>query len=353
MIIRLILLIPLILVPRFAFALDEVTLQLRWLHQAQFAGYYVAEAKGFYHDEGIDITILAGNGNTSPLHQLLNGQDIQTIHDLKDKRIMMFSGTADLVDIGHMTPQRWQHIANQLTQLNIIPPTQIDEPFLFSQRKDNLCSPLNTWQQGGIALLLIVSLLAGYLYHTNRRLKHQVEQHKLAEQQAMHMARIDTLTGIANRYALLKEIHLTVIQMRPNQSLPALLFIDLDNFKAVNDTYGHQAGDKVLQQFCNRVNSVLTQTDSFFARLAGDEFVVLLKTTSESTAEALAAMIIQQATKPFIIGELTICIGASVGTTFYRNGDTPDYFLSRADSKMYHNKKRSRQERFINQNQTI
>ncbi|MCW8328136.1 GGDEF domain-containing protein [Photobacterium sp. SDRW27] len=507
-----------------ALALENVSLQLRWLHQAQFAGFYMAKEKDFYHDAGLNVTIRPGGNNKVPINEVLEkkadfgvgntevlvayghgfplvalaaifqnspsvliakaNSDIQTIHDMVGKRVMMFSGTEDaelivllshhnialsdleqvttsaniddllngkvdvfngyltnepyylqerseeallfkpadyginfysdvlfthqnfvdnkpetverfiaasiqgwyyalshieetldvieqqyrpkktrahlafeletaakmimpeLIEVGHMNPSRWQIIADELTQLNIIPHTRIDGNFLYSQREEIKWQDLKFWIQIGTLLLTVTSLTAGYFSYVNRQLKQEVSRRIKAERKAEEMARKDTLTGIANRYALIKELHRTVNDIKPNQASPALLFIDLDDFKAVNDTYGHHVGDRVLQQFCFRVEAQLTDKRSFFARLAGDEFVILLKNTSASDAMAQAEQISALASKPFTVSQNKIQIGASVGITFYRCGDTPDYFLSRADTKMYRNKKRSRKERF-------
>ena len=251
----------------------------------------------------------------------------------------------ELIELGHMNPARWQSIADELAQLNIIPDTTIDDGFLYPLRTELTWQDFKLWVQIGAILLAVTSLATGYFSYVNRQLKLEVTRRLEAEQRAEEMARKDTLTGIANRYALVEELHRAVSRITPSKASPAILFIDLDNFKAVNDTYGHQAGDRVLQQFCFRVDALLNDERSFFARLAGDEFVILLSNTAESEAKNLAEQISVVADKLFIVGQHKIQIGASVGITFYRQGETHDYFLSRADNKMYRNKKRSRKER--------
>ncbi|WP_299016025.1 GGDEF domain-containing protein [uncultured Photobacterium sp.] len=515
----------LILAP-YSAAVENVTLQLRWLHQAQFAGFYMAKEKGFYRDAGLEVMIVAGNTNKVPIKEVLKGNadfgvgntevlvayghgfpvtalgaifqqspsvlvtktdtDIQTIHDLTGKRVMMISGIEDaelivlldrnhialtdleqvttstdindllsgkvdafngyltnepyylkerakealifnpadygirfysdvifthqeladtkpnivdgflaasirgwyyalnhidetlnvieqqyhpqksrthlefelktaaqmimpeLVEIGHMNTARWQTIANELSALNIIPQTTIDEGFLYPLRGTIEWQKVKVWVLIGGVLLALTSLATAYFSYVNRQLKKEISRRKKAEQKAEVMARKDTLTGIANRYALIEELHKTISNTLPSHPAPALLFIDLDNFKAVNDSYGHHAGDLVLQRFCARVETLLDNKHSFFARLAGDEFVILLNKSSEKESKRLVQYLSALASKPFLINHYQIQIGASVGITFYRQGDRPDYFLSRADSKMYRNKKRSRKERLEN-----
>ncbi|MEZ8096530.1 ABC transporter substrate-binding protein [Photobacterium swingsii] len=251
----------------------------------------------------------------------------------------------DLVELGHMNITRWQGIADELYHLNIIPSTHIDDKFIFPLQELNQYLQLKPWLNI-IAVLFILCLMAlGYYLWINHKLKQEISRRIQSEEKAEKIARKDMLTGVANRYALIETLHKTINSKAIQQSPPALLFIDLDNFKIVNDTFGHQTGDRVLQQFCFRMNGLL-QGSAFFARLAGDEFIILMTKSSAEDVDTLINKITEQAEKPFVIGGNTVSIGASIGVTYYRNGDTPEYFLSRADSHMYGNKKRSRQERF-------
>ncbi|WP_428462404.1 ABC transporter substrate-binding protein [Photobacterium kagoshimensis] len=503
-------------------ATETVTLQLRWLHQAEFAGFYMAKERGFYQDAGLNVVIEPGGkgksalgsvlaheadfgvGNTEvlvaysqglPLVALANiyqrspsvlitktDQQISSIKQLVDKRIMMFSGNEDaeiiamltkngvgindfqqiktttnindlitnrvdaysgyltnepfllnqqaiettifdptdygvyfysdiifthqdlvtkrphvvtafrtaslkgweyalnnpsetldvletyntgksraflysellasksmimpeLVELGHMNLSRWQYIADELYQLDIIPSTHIDAQFIFPLQEQNPPHSLEPWLEVVTVLFIICLAAVGYYSWINHKLKQEINRRIQSEKKAETIARKDMLTGVANRYALIETLHKTINNKAIQQSPPALLFIDLDNFKNVNDSFGHQTGDRVLQQFCFRINGLL-RGSAFFARLAGDEFIILMTKSSADDADKLIAKITEQAEKPFIIGGNTVSIGASIGVTYYRDGDTPEYFLSRADSQMYGNKKRSRQERF-------
>lgn len=120
------------------------------------------------------------------------------------------------------------------------------------------------------------------LYQTNEHLKQEIAERKRSEEKLMFLAMHDSLTGIPNRYCLEQELEkLTAHADSSNPS--ALLFIDLDNFKIVNDTYGHNAGDQLLVSLTNLFQRKLKESDVLF-RLGGDEFAVLLKNTNAETA---------------------------------------------------------------------
>ena len=118
-----------------------------------------------------------------------------------------------------------------------------------------------------------------------------------------------------------------------------LLFIDLDGFKAVNDLYGHETGDALLIEFGSRLEHAVRRTD-LVARLAGDEFVVVLDHVHDPAhdAEQVSRKILEAAGQPYA-GIAGLELGASVGVAHYLQDDTPDTLLSRADAAMYVAKK--------------
>ncbi|MBV6509982.1 MAG: hypothetical protein JJLCMIEE_03101 [Acidimicrobiales bacterium] len=144
----------------------------------------------------------------------------------------------------------------------------------------------------------------------------------------------DVVTGLPNRNALVEEIPTVLCDL---DHRGALLFIDLDRFKLVNDTAGHQAGDDVLRESAARVESCVRAGDRVF-RLAGDEFVVLCSGMSRGDeAESVATRISDALRDPFTVGESSIFVGASIGIAFtHRDEDLdPERILSDADLAMY------------------
>lgn len=191
---------------------------------------------------------------------------------------------------------------------------------------------------------ILVEFSVGMLPHRGRRyfyafLRDVSEQRRLAEQ--MHyQATHDFLTGLPNRYAFMERLqHAIDTTQRTPHSL-ALLFIDLDGFKSVNDLCGHEAGDAVLIDFGRRLTGAVRRTDTV-ARLAGDEFVVMLDQAGDARAdiEQVARKILVAAALPYDAAAGCEPIGASIGVAFHVPGDSADALLSRADTAMYAAKK--------------
>ena len=243
-----------------------------------------------------------------------------------------------LVDIGHMSQHRWQTIADQLTEFGLIPETHIDDQFIFPLNHQLNWEKIKSWFFPiGSAVFLLFSII-GYITIVNQKLKKEIKRRKTAENKAILLAKKDMLTGISNRYALMEELERTINTDQATSSV-TILFIDLNKFKSVNDTYGHHIGDKVLQQFSFRISSSLPK-HAFFARLAGDEFVILLREENTEELEYLIKDVQHHSQTTFIIGEKRIHIGASIGVSHFKKGDSADALLMRADHAMYHQKRK-------------
>ena len=149
----------------------------------------------------------------------------------------------------------------------------------------------------------------------------------------------DPLTGLPNRRALNDRLPEAIARAKRSGQAVAVLFMDLDGFKAVNDRLGHQRGDTLLQQFAERVSTCIRRSDTL-ARLAGDEFVVLLEGMADPDNDPLsvARKILDKASQPFDLDEgVQGHIGASIGIAVYRRGDPEDadLLLQAADERMY------------------
>ncbi|WP_198680354.1 sensor domain-containing protein [Cupriavidus agavae] len=162
------------------------------------------------------------------------------------------------------------------------------------------------------------------------------EQQLLANQEALtHMARHDPLTGIANRLLWRERIGQTIAAAGPG-TLSALLYIDLDGFKGVNDAFGHYAGDIVLQQVAERLLECVPDTDAV-ARIGGDEFVVIQEQVDGRQAvEDLARMLIAQLSRPFQVNGEPVTLGGCIGIALIpTDGCNADELLQAADMALY------------------
>ena len=150
-----------------------------------------------------------------------------------------------------------------------------------------------------------------------------------------HMAHHDPLTGLANRVLLRDRIENALARQRRQGESFALMLIDLDRFKAVNDTLGHATGDQLLCQVAQRLRTCVREIDTV-ARLGGDEFAVLqVATECRGSAEALAQRIIEVVSAPYGLGETQVAIGASIGIA--RSHDSPqvEQLFHNADLALY------------------
>lgn len=158
---------------------------------------------------------------------------------------------------------------------------------------------------------------------------------RTAELQALLLR--DVLTGLPNRRALLEALPEAMGRAQRVTRPAALLFIDMDGFKAVNDTHGHEEGDELLRQFGARLAQAVRKTD-MVARLAGDEFVVVLEMLADpADAEDTARKLLERVREPFQLRTTEVNVGASIGVAVFAPDDTHDLdaWLARADHAMY------------------
>jgi len=153
-------------------------------------------------------------------------------------------------------------------------------------------------------------------------------------QKMQTIALTDTLTGLANRLGLEQELTLTLAQAEKVSGAFALLFLDLDGFKAVNDTLGHDVGDALLREVAKRLGTIRRESD-VLARLGGDEFVLLARGATTEAAKEITLRIQQTFRQPFLSSN-GLPIGASVGYSAYpADGTDVSTLMSEADKRMY------------------
>lgn len=182
----------------------------------------------------------------------------------------------------------------------------------------------------------IVAMITALSLQTVAHLYRSAVEHHTARHDMTKLARTDALTGLSNRL-LLREIFQThaATAIRVKNQV-ALHFLDLDGFKAINDCYGHPAGDALLEQVARRLETMVRSED-VVSRLGGDEFVVLqVGVHDESEAELLARRIIREISKPYIVDDVAMSISVSVGiATAPKLGIELERLLACADAALY------------------
>ncbi|RZI42659.1 EAL domain-containing protein [Herbaspirillum sp. HC18] len=157
-----------------------------------------------------------------------------------------------------------------------------------------------------------------------------------SEQETLRRANFDSLTSLPNRNLFRDRIESEVQSARRTKKLIALLFIDLDRFKEVNDLLGHAAGDKLLRECANRIRSCVRASDTV-ARLGGDEFtVILIDLDGRAHVEEIAQKILNALSRPFELEHEHIHVSGSIGITMHPDdGDDPEHLIRNADQAMY------------------
>lgn len=238
-----------------------------------------------------------------------------------------------------------------------------DEQFLeFASKADDIQRVIKASYESGIesytttsiSLIIAVMVIAAY----SIRLQHKHEQSRdtllksltdandaIEEKntQLHNQAYFDPLTGLPNRSLFLDRLNQSILNAERSKKSFALLFIDLDHFKDVNDQYGHGVGDKLLRKVAKRINQCIRVTD-LSARFSGDEFVVVLGhlkdvSTAISVANKIASKLTYALSKPFQLDSVCVHVSASIGISIYpEDSATQDTLIRYADNAMYHAK---------------
>lgn len=190
--------------------------------------------------------------------------------------------------------------------------------------------------RGGIAVSILLTLLT-WLFLDDRERAIQLAN------QALQLALYDALTGLPNRKLIMDRLRQSLAKAKRDRKRVALMFIDLDKFKPINDNFGHAVGDLLLQEVAKRLQACVRKSDTV-SRLGGDEFVVLLPNLDEKEgAIVVAEKILHAMAQPFELVGQSFQISSSIGIAVYpEDGDDEKTLLKHADIAMYFAKKSGR-----------
>ena len=177
----------------------------------------------------------------------------------------------------------------------------------------------------------------------NLRLREEIQERRFAEEQLSYCANHDALTGLPNRRLLMDRLAQAMILTKRHGDRLAIMFIDLDCFKQVNDRLGHRVGDLSLQAVAGRLRHALREVDTI-ARVGGDEFVLVLPhMTSDDAVNDTAQKILAALSAPYLIEEVPLMLTPSIGISIFpKDGADEDTLISRADAAMYRAKQLGR-----------
>ncbi len=166
---------------------------------------------------------------------------------------------------------------------------------------------------------------------------------KEANQQMEHLALFDSLTGLANRRLFVDRLHQSILNARRHETMAALFFLDLDQFKRINDTLGHQAGDELLLIIAERLKACVRKQDTV-ARLGGDEFTILLNNLADTDKIAgIAKQILTTLKEPIRLGKHEVIVSTSIGITLAPSDSTcGETLMKNADLALYMAKENGR-----------
>lgn len=208
-----------------------------------------------------------------------------------------------------------------------------DKPIVILSGVDDMDLTLKAVQYGAQEYLVKDELNSNILMRSIR----YAMDHKQRELELAYLSEHDELTRIPNRHSLKGRLRRAAVRCRQNNTMTALMFIDLDYFKVVNDTFGHSTGDLLLQQVAKRLHRCVRHDDTV-ARMGGDEFAVLLEgIRDKEVATGIAGKILKTLSEPFVLNSNEIYITGSIGIYLYDGYETVDLesIIRHSDEAMY------------------
>jgi len=330
--------------------------------------FYIYNSEIFYGAAYIDLAYLLGFGvlltfifmlytrftrdlrqtarhSQEQLKSVINSVDMATwSFDIETKRVSFSSGIEKITGLPAETfeekPGMWEKIIHPDDVLKFI------ETF-----KDLNSENLRTFEyrivhsDGGVRWVQSRGVIAKDYSGSNARMEGvvlDITERKKMEKKIEHVAYHDTLTGLPNRALLSKNFYNKLEMARYNKNKMAVMFIDIDHFKLVNDTLGHDIGDFLLKGAAKRLKDNLRKGD-MLSRMGGDEFIALVERATEREFNAIAERIVNAFSSPFYVEGYRVFISCSVGVSIYpADGEDIEVLIKNADNAMYLAKKSGR-----------
>jgi len=246
---------------------------------------------------------------------------------------------SDLIEIGHMNPGRWQRMAETFLDLGMVDSIDGLENFIYDPNPPQLVERLRKTivliSIGGVLVLMFTLVLL----NTQRHLRNEIKLRKLAEEEVRKLAFHDSLTGLPNRNSFIPFVSQKLLGAKRRGEHLALCYIDLNNFKQINDCFGHQAGDAVLIHVASAIKSHIREFE-IAARMGGDEFVLLLDGAHhKSDIQRITQEICKAVERPMPWKDKEIKVSASLGVAWYpEDGELIDELMFKADIAMFQSK---------------
>ncbi|MFR0716451.1 ABC transporter substrate-binding protein [Enterobacterales bacterium BD_CKDN230030183-1A_HGKHYDSX7] len=246
---------------------------------------------------------------------------------------------SDLIEIGHMNPGRWQRMAETFLELGMVSDIKGLENFIYDPNPPQLVERLRKTIlliSIGCALVLLFTLV---LLNTQRHLRKEIKLRKLAEEEVHKLAFYDSLTGLPNRNSFIPFASQKLLDAKGRGEHLALCYIDLNNFKQINDCFGHQAGDAILIHVASAIKAHIRDFE-IAARMGGDEFVLLLGSADcRSEIQRITQEICKAIARPIPWKNSEINVSASLGLAWYpEDGEHLDDLIFKADTAMFQSK---------------
>lgn len=298
-------------------------------HPERVKAFVKASLKGWHYamthqQEIIDLLINKYHVSKSRAHLEFEANAIQSLI------------LPELIEIGHMNPWRWQHMADTFINADLVKNDHYLQGFIYDPNPMEAQEKLLDYLKivGSIAILTSVILLI--LLNAYRKLKLENHLRIVAEAEIQKLAFQDTLTGLSNRHHFFALANQALKLAHREHRKCAILFIDLNDFKQINDNFGHQAGDLVLAHIGHALRQFIRESD-IAARLGGDEFVLLLNNIHSKEDIILSLQKIQHTVcQPVLYQDHELAVSASIGLAVYPDdAEDIDELLDIADTQMY------------------
>ncbi|MGR3300929.1 MAG: diguanylate cyclase domain-containing protein [Candidatus Scalindua sp.] len=214
-----------------------------------------------------------------------------------------------------------------------------DIPIIVLSNHDDESFAVKTVQMGAQDYLVKESVNRNMLV---RSIRYSIERHQMikkmeqTQKKLQQIAHYDNLTGLSNRKLFCEQLDKLIERVRRENKIMAVMFLDLDNFKTVNDVHGHSVGDLLLQSVAKRITSCMREND-IVARLGGDEFIIALDTARSKENVAIAARrILEVLSAVYVLSGQKLTISASIGISLYpEDGVDMEILIKNADAAMY------------------